>query len=153
MKALSQIPNLVATAIIVSIAFSTSAAAQSLQIGSEKSGAWGFISSTETTPEAIDHFRDVLMKSLEAIRQSDLSTFVFRGDESFKKMEKRQFDAMTASWGAKLKSGFEISYLGDLNRGTRFTMIWRVRFRDGSYDAVVTLSAGKKGSITHFEIE
>src|SRR5688572_23891735 len=123
MKALSQIPNLVATAIIASVTFSTNVVAQSLQIGAEKSGAWGFISSTETTPEAIDHFRDVLMKSLDAIRHSDLSTFVFRGDEGFKKMEKRQFDAMAASWGAKLKSGFEISYLGDLNRSTRFTTV------------------------------
>ena len=86
-------------------------------------------------------------KLVAAIVKSDYEAFVSDGEAPFRQLKKEQFEVVSAQLAPKLKAGHEISYLGELNqKGFRVTL-WKLSFKDGSDDALATLSvkAGKVG--------
>lgn len=86
-------------------------------------------------------------KLITAIQMSDYEAFVSDGEALFKTLKKAQFEAVAAQLAPKLAAGCEVSYLGELKqRGYRVTL-WKITFKDGSDDALATLSVmdGKVG--------
>ena len=85
-------------------------------------------------------------KLLAAIASGDYAAFVADGDAAFKGLKKEQFDAVAAQLGPRFKSGYEATYLGDLNQKGYQVTLWRLRFKAGGDDALATLSL-KDGKI------
>jgi hypothetical protein len=86
-------------------------------------------------------------KLITAIAKSDHQGFIADGDAPFRQFKKQQFEAVSGQLAPKLQAGHEISYLGELKqKGFRVTL-WKLSFKDGSDDALATLSvkAGKVG--------
>ncbi len=86
-------------------------------------------------------------KLITAIEKSDYAAFVADGEPRFQQLPKPQFEAVAAQLAPKLQAGYQLSYLGELRqRGYRVTL-WKVVFKDGSDDALATLSVkdGKEG--------
>ncbi len=77
---------------------------------------------------------------LLAIATSDYDSFVADGDAAFRELKKSQFDAVVSQLNSKLKAGYELAYLGELNqRGSQVTLL-RIRFNSGGDDLLATLS-------------
>ena len=86
-------------------------------------------------------------KLLAAIAAGDYASFVADGDAAFKGLRKEQFDAVAAQLGPRFKSGYEATYLGEMNQRGYQVTLWRLRFKAGGDDALATLSLkdGKVG--------
>ena len=86
-------------------------------------------------------------KLLAAIAAGDYAAFVADGDAAFKGLKKEQFDAVAAQLGPRFQSGYEATYLGELNQRGYQVTLWRLRFKAGGDDALATLSLkdGKVG--------
>lgn len=90
-------------------------------------------------------------KLVSAIETADYAGFTADGTDAFKAMKREQFDAVSAQLGPKLKNRDSFTYLGELKQqGCRVTL-WRITFKDGSDDCLVTLSM-KNGKVGGFLI-
>jgi hypothetical protein len=93
----------------------------------------------------------IAAKLITAIEKSDYEAFVTDGEGPFKQLKKEQFDSVAAQVAPKLQAGHEVSYLGDLKQKGYHVTLWKVSFKDGSDDALATLSI-KDGKVGGFFI-
>ena len=106
-------------------------------------GALAGIHAAEPPPAA----QTASNKLLTAIVSGDYAAFISDGDASFRGLKKEQFDAVAAQLGPRFKSGYEATYLGELNQRGYQVTLWRLRFKAGGDDFLATLSLkdGKVG--------
>jgi hypothetical protein len=74
-----------------------------------------------------------------AIEKSDYAILKAGNDPIFDAVTKQQFDAAAARIGARLKGPHEVCPLGVLKKDGQQVSLWKVRFRDGGDDVLVTL--------------
>ena len=91
-------------------------------------------------------------KLLSAIATSDYGLFVADGDAAFRELKKSHFDAVASQLSLKLKNGYEVTYLGDLNQRSYQVTLWRIRFKSGGDDLLATMSM-KGGKVGGFWIK
>jgi|ERR1051326_3910235 hypothetical protein len=91
-------------------------------------------------------------KLLSAIGSGDYAAFVADGDAAFSALEKERFDSVVAQLSPRLKAGHEVTYLGELKQQGYQVTLWKLSFRDGSDDALATLSL-KNGKVGGFWIK
>jgi hypothetical protein len=90
---------------------------------------------------------DIVTKLISALEKKDYAAFVGDGEPAFKALPEGQFDSIAAQLGPKLAGDHQLTYLGALQqKGFRVTL-WKISFKDGSDDMLVTLSvrSGKVG--------
>lgn len=91
-------------------------------------------------------------KLITAVERSDYDAFVADGEAPFKQLKKEQFDTVAVKLAPRFKTAYEVSYLGDLRqKGYRVTL-WKMSFKDGGDDALVTLAV-KDGKVGGFFIK
>lgn len=93
----------------------------------------------------------LVSKLIDAIEKSDYDSFVADGEAPFKQLKKEQFDPVATQAAPRLQAGHELSYLGDLKQKGYHVTLWRISFKDGSDDALATLSV-KDGKVGGFFI-
>lgn len=91
-------------------------------------------------------------KLVSAIISDDFTSFVADGSTAFQGLKKEQFEAVVSRLSAKLKNGYDLTYLGDLNQRGYEVTLWRIRFKSGGDDLLATLSM-KDGKIGGFWIK
>lgn len=91
-------------------------------------------------------------KLLSAIASDDYPAFVAEGNPAFQSLKKEQFEAVVSQLGPKLKNGYDLSYLGELNQLGYQVTLWRLRFKCGGDDLLATLSM-KDGKVGGFWIK
>jgi hypothetical protein len=91
-------------------------------------------------------------KLVSAIADNDYAAFVTDGNAAFQALKKGQFEGVVSQLGSKLKAGYYLSYLGDLNQRNYQVTLWRIRFRSGGDDLLATLSM-KDGKVGGFWIK
>jgi hypothetical protein len=86
-------------------------------------------------------------KLVSAIASDNYASFVADGNAAFQGLKKDQFESVVSQLGSKLKSGYDLAYLGDLNQRGYQVTLWRIRFNSGGDDLLATLSMrdGKVG--------
>ncbi|MDX6765982.1 MAG: hypothetical protein SFU85_04245 [Candidatus Methylacidiphilales bacterium] len=102
----------------------------------------------EPAPEALA----ASTKLLGAITAGDYAAFVADGDAAFKQLPQAAFASVAAQLGPKFKAGVTPTYLGDLKQKGFDVTLWRLRFADGSDDALATLSL-KNGKVGGYWIK
>src|SRR4051812_6539236 len=86
------------------------------------------------------------LKLITATEKLDYEAFV---SDSARPLPKEQFEAVATTLAPRLQAGHELSYLGALNqRGLRVT-VWKLSFKDGGDDLLVTLGV-KDGKVGMF---
>jgi hypothetical protein len=85
---------------------------------------------------------DVLFHQLiNAEVLKDYEDFVAKGTPELKAaLSKTQFDASSDLLAPKLKSGFTLDALGELNQGGCQVYLYRLRFKNGGDDILATMS-------------
>ena len=106
-----------------------------------------FLGSGGISPAAEPSKEDaaLTLKLMTATEKLDYEAFV---SDSVRPITKEQFEAVATKLAPRLQAGHELSYLGVLTqRGQRVT-VWKLSFKDGSDDHLVTLGVkdGKVGS-------
>lgn len=91
-------------------------------------------------------------KLVSAIVSNNYASFLGDGNAAFQGLKKDQFEAVVSQLGAKLKTGYDLSYLGDLNQKDYQVTLWRIRFKTGDDDLLATLSM-KDGKVCGFWIK
>jgi len=99
----------------------------------------------ETPPAS----HDVATKLVSAIASDNYAAFVMDGNAAFQALKKDQFESVVSQLGSKLKSGYDLTYLGDLNQRGYQVTLWRIRFNNGGDDLLATLSM-KDGKVGGF---
>jgi len=91
-------------------------------------------------------------KLLSAIVSDDYAAFVADGNAAFQALKKDQFQGVVSQLAAKLRDGYDMTYLGDLNQGGYQVTLWRIRIKSSSDDLLATLSM-KDGKVGGFWIK
>jgi hypothetical protein len=91
-------------------------------------------------------------KLVSAIVSDNYAAFVADGNAAFQGLKKDQFESVVSQLGSKLKSGYDLAYLGDLNQRGYLVTLWRIRFQNGGDDLLATLSM-KDGKVGGFWIK
>jgi hypothetical protein len=91
-------------------------------------------------------------KLVSAIASDDYEAFVVDGNAAFQRLKKDQFESVVSQLGSKLKSGYDLTYLGDLNQKGYQVTLWRIRFQNGGDDFLANLSM-KDGKVGGFWIK
>lgn len=91
-------------------------------------------------------------KLVSAIASDDYAAFVADGSAAFQGLKKDQFESVVAQIGSRLKGGYDLAYLGDLNQRGYQVTLWRIRFKSGGDDLLATLSM-KDGKVGGFLIK
>ncbi len=101
------------------------------------------LSAAEPAPEDAA----MVAKLMTAIEKADYDSFVADGEPNFRQLKREQFDAVTANLGPKLQEAHELTYLGELRQRGYHVTLWKVSFKDGTDDALASLSMrdGKVG--------
>ena len=93
-----------------------------------------------------------LTKMITAVEKGDYDSFVENAEPVFKAaLPKTQFDSGTVKIYVRMKSGYTTSYLGTLNKGGFSVSYWKLAFKDGKDDVLVTMAL-KDGRVGGFSM-
>lgn len=112
-----------------------------LALGLLAHGAWA-----QAPAEAPAGMEATLKSMLSAVQAGSVAEFVASGDESFKAgMNQGMFGQMRAQLAPRLAQGYTATFLGTLNQRGVVVYLWKLRFKDGKDDRLVTMAvnAGK----------
>ena len=77
---------------------------------------------------------------IKAVEKNDFDEFIRNGEPAFQNLDKKQFEAVSKQLDERMKGGYDVEYLGDMRQQGHHVTLWRLRFKDGSDDALATLS-------------
>ena len=94
---------------------------------------------------------EATMKSMLAATQSkSLGDFVAGGDASFKSaMTQAMFDTFSGQFAPRLNQGYTATFLARLNQAGYALYLWKLEFKDGGDDRLVTMVV-KDGKVSGF---
>jgi hypothetical protein len=91
-----------------------------------------------------------LRNMLTALQTNSLPDFVAAGDASFKSGATREMRASVSSqFGQRLAKGYTTTFLGTLNQQGYTVYLWKVVFKDGQDDRLVTMAV-RDGKVAGF---
>jgi hypothetical protein len=83
-----------------------------------------------------------LKKMLSAVQTGSLADFVAAGDPGFRAgMTKPMLDGVSQQLAPRLRQGYTASFLGKLNQQGFTVYLWKLEFKDGKDEVLVTLAA------------
>ena len=110
-------------------------------VGTAAQAAWA------QAPQEIE----TTMKNMLAATQSNsLQDFVAGGDATFKAtMSQPMLDSFSAQFAPRFNQGYGVNYLARLNQGGYQIYLWKLEFKDGGDDRLVTMVV-KDGKVSGF---
>lgn len=117
-----------------------------LFLGAVAQVAWAQAPQVPAPPEV-----EATMKNmLSATQSKSLPDFVAGGDTTFKAtMSQPMLDSFSAQFAPRLNQGYAASFLARLNQGGYQIYLWKLEFKDGGDDRLVTLVV-KDGKVSGF---
>jgi len=89
----------------------------------------------------------ILNNMLTAEMAKDYAAFIADADDHMKAaISTAQFEASSENVGARLKGGYDLTFLGELNQTGYEVYLYRIRYKDGTDDTLVTLGM-KEGKV------
>ena len=94
-----------------------------------------------TWAQALQSLEDLMKRMLSAAQANALDEFVAQADPSAKIGMTRQMQDINRELGPRIKQGYVATYWGSLNQEGYEVHVWKLEFRDGKDDYLVTLAA------------
>lgn len=94
---------------------------------------------------------EMTMKNMLAATQAgSLADFTAAGDASFRSgMTQTMLDGVSAQFAPRLKQGYTSTFFGSLNQQGYTVYLWKLEFKDGKDDRLVTMAI-KDGKVGGF---
>src|SRR6266568_1029631 len=111
--------------------------------------AWALIAPVALA-QAPQQIETTMKNMLAAVQAKSLRDFVAAGDASLKAgMTQRMLDGMSAQLAPRLNQGYTATFLGTLNQEGYTVYLWKLAFKDGKDDLLVTMAVkdGKVGGL------
>jgi hypothetical protein len=89
--------------------------------------------------EAEEPFQREAVRLINTVRDEDYAAFISQGTEEHRATSKASFQQATRQFSARLKHGYDLTYLADLKKGNDMDHIWKLTPKDGSDDIIVRL--------------
>ena len=83
---------------------------------------------------------------LTALSREDKAAFLARSTGAFATIVESQFDAISNSLAAHLRSGFKLAHLGDAQRRSGDVSVFKITFADAS-DEVIAIISERDGKV------
>jgi len=91
-----------------------------------------------------------LTTMLEALQSGSLPDFVAPGDAAFQSgMNQDMLDQVRNTLAPRLKGGYTATFLGTLHQGGYTVYLWKLGFKDGLDDRLITMAV-KEGKVAGF---
>ncbi len=90
--------------------------------------------------QAPSPFEDTMKRMLSAAQSNALDDFVAQADPAAKLNLSRQMEEISQELGARLKQGYAATYWGSLNQEGYEVHVWKLKFRDGRDDYLLTMA-------------
>ncbi|HUH91872.1 MAG TPA: hypothetical protein VL742_01845 [Casimicrobiaceae bacterium] len=91
-----------------------------------------------------------LKNMLSALQAGSVADFVAPGDDHFKAgMTQAMLDQVRAQLGPRLARGYTSTFLGSLREQGYTVLLWKLEFKDGNDDRLVTMAV-KDGKVAGF---
>jgi hypothetical protein len=90
-------------------------------------------------------------RALKAVEQADYAAFIAQADNRVRKMRLEDFRTLAGQHASRLRRAHELQPLDERWRGDVLLTRWKLVFKDGSPDAVLTLGV-KNGKVATFMI-
>ena len=100
--------------------------------------------------QAPEQVETTMKNMLAAIQANSLTDFVAGGDAAFQAgMTRPMLDGVSAEFAPRLKQGYTTTFLGRVNQKGYEVYLWKLEFKDGKDDRVVTMAVkdGKVGGL------
>ena len=94
-----------------------------------------------TWAQAPQSLEDLMKRMLSAAQANALDEFVAQADPSAKIGMTRQMQDINRELGPRIKQGYVATYWGSLNQEGYEVHVWKLEFRYGKDDYLVTLAA------------
>lgn len=102
-------------------------------------------------PDPRKQSTEVAARVLAAVQRQDYEAFVALGDKGVRKIEAEDFQSLVQRHASRLRLGHELQPLDERWRGNVLVSRWRLIFKDGSPDAILTLGV-REGRVATFVI-
>ena len=100
-----------------------------------------FVMTQAALAQAPQPLEDMMKRMLSAAQANALDEFVAQADPSAKIGMTRQMQDINRELGPRIKQGYVATYWGKLNQEGYEVHVWKLEFRDGKDDYLVTLAA------------
>jgi hypothetical protein len=100
--------------------------------------------------QAPPEIETTMKNMLAAVQSKSLQNFIAGGDASFKQgMTQKMLDDVSAQLGPRLSQGYTSTFMATVNQQGYTVYLWKVLFKDGKDDRVVTMAV-KDGKVGGF---
>jgi hypothetical protein len=94
---------------------------------------------------------EIAGRVLHAVEQADYDAFIAHADNRVRKMRVEDFQTLAAQHAPRLRTGYEVQPIDERWRGDVLLTRWKLVFKDGGRDAVLTVGL-KDGKVATFMI-
>ena len=100
--------------------------------------------------QAPQQIETTMKNMLAAMQAKSLQNFIAAGDTAFQQgMTQEMLDSVSAQLAPRLSQGYTSTFLGTLNQQGYTVYLWKVVFKDGKDDRVITMAV-KDGKVGGF---
>jgi maltoporin len=100
--------------------------------------------------QAPQQIETTMKNMLAAVQAKSLQNFIAAGDASFKQgMTQEMLDGVNAQLAPRLNEGYTSTFIGSLNQQGYIVYLWKVVFKDGKDDRLITMAV-KDGKVGGF---
>ena len=100
--------------------------------------------------QAPQQIETTMKDMLAAAQAGSLADFIAAGDPPFQAgMTQAMLDSIGTQFGLRLKQGYTPTFLGSLNQQDYIVYLWKLEFKDGKDDRLITI-AFKDGKVGGF---
>ncbi len=97
--------------------------------------------------------QEACARMLTALQNNDRAAFLVNSTEEVKPLfPAKTIEDLSRGIGARLKSGYHATYLGQLNQGPVVAYLWKLTFKDGGADLAIRALFNKEGKFNGFFI-
>jgi hypothetical protein len=99
------------------------------------------VMTTAASAQAPQPLEDTMKRMLAAAQANALDEFVAQADPLAKIAMTKQMQDINQELGPRIQQGYVATYWGRLNQGGYEVHVWKLEFRDGKDDYLVTVAA------------
>jgi len=108
------------------------------------------LAQAQPQPQPPAALETTLRNMLAALQKNSLPDFVADGDAAFKSgMTREMLAGVSTQFGPRLAGGYTATFLGALNQQGYTVYLWKLVFKDGQDDRMVTMAV-KDGKVAGF---
>jgi hypothetical protein len=111
-----------------------------------------FVAGSSRAAEASPEFAAMANKIFLALEKNEFREFLADADNTWRRLERSEFDRLVAQLEPKMKGGYDLVYLGEIKRmGGIVQTLWKLTFKANDEQVLANIDF-KEGKVSRFGI-